>query len=205
MTTQRATAKIQPRPKTVPVATRVPFSFVHINKCGGSSVEIALGIEKLHATARELRDAIGAEDWAQRFTFSLVRNPFDRVVSIYYYRVRGGGGLEDRHINVNEWVERAWGARDPRYFNHPHLMGPQVGWLYEDETGGGERLVDFVGRLEEIDAAWSEITTRLGVQAALAKYNGNLHPSYRAVLSTRSRRILEQAFAADCAAFGYDW
>lgn len=36
-----------------------------------------------HAFARMVRPHFSAEDWSSRFKFSIVRNPFDRLVSLY--------------------------------------------------------------------------------------------------------------------------
>lgn len=61
--------------------------FIHINKCGGSSVEEALGIPvKIHDTAAARRRKIGARRWDRAFTFTLVRHPYSKVISHYSYR-----------------------------------------------------------------------------------------------------------------------
>ncbi len=194
---------IRPRPEAVPVATSEPYSFVHINKCGGSSVEIALGLAKRHATAQAMRDEIGAETWKRRFSFSIVRNPFDRVVSLYYYRVRLDlTGLGDRHANINQWICALWQEDSERYNEHPVMNLPCAGWLVD---GAGEILVDTVVRLEDIDTEWPKIANRLGVDIALARTNSNRRPSYRDVLTPESRAIIETAFAEDLFRFGYEY
>jgi hypothetical protein len=190
------------RPEASPVETAVPFAFVHINKCGGSSVEIALGIQKDHASARTMRNAMGDDEWARRFTFSLVRNPFDRVVSIYYYRVRARiAGLEDRHVNINQWIAKVWDDRDPAYLDDALLLGPAEDWLCED----GALMVDFVGKLETLDEDWKVVTDRLGIDKSLERVNRNARPPYRDVLDTTARAVIEKSFRADFERYGYDW
>ena len=200
MTMTGGSARLIERPEAVPLATKVPFSFVHINKCGGSSVEIALGLPKRHSSAAVLRKELSAEEWARRFTFSIVRNPFDRIVSIYYYRVRiNTGGLGDRHINLNDWIEAVWGARDPRYWENTVLLAPAWDWLCGDDG----LIVDQVAKLETIDADWPTIAARLGVEVGLEQWNSNHHPHYRQLLTDRARAVIETAFAEDLRQFGY--
>ena len=57
--------------------------FIHINKTGGSSIRQALGVPQQHITASNLIKEVGLKRWKSRFTFSVVRNPWDRVVSLY--------------------------------------------------------------------------------------------------------------------------
>ncbi|MEL6468757.1 MAG: sulfotransferase family 2 domain-containing protein [Cyanobacteria bacterium J06623_4] len=86
--------------------------FVHLHKCGGTSIELALdehmawddlllgsskygerlqglyqakfGLYK-HSSASEIRRVVGEELWNRCFTFSIVRHPIDRMVSFYEY------------------------------------------------------------------------------------------------------------------------
>ena len=61
------------------------FTFVHIQKTGGTSIRVALGLPKVppgkHWSAARHRAALGREEWERRFTFAFVRNPWDRLVS----------------------------------------------------------------------------------------------------------------------------
>lgn len=202
MTGPRPTARTFARPEAIPIKTKVPFSFVHINKCGGSSIEIALGIGKRHASARVMRDQVGAETWANHYTFAVVRNPFDRAVSIYFYRVRTDqGGLGDRHLNVNQWIDRVWGARDPAYRGSEILLEPAWDWV----SDAGHQIVDDIAKLETIGTDWPRIAARLGVDRDLTRTNWNAHPPYRDLLLPGARRVIEEAFADDFTHFGYDW
>ena len=64
------------------------FVFIHINKTGGSSIAKALNIPSVHRTAQEKIEEIGQKNWDRKLTFTVVRNPWDKVVSLYHYRVK---------------------------------------------------------------------------------------------------------------------
>lgn len=75
------------------IALNQAFAFVHINKTGGTSITEALsGYEDAlhpdydHANAKRLRRLLGADLWDEMYSFAFVRNPFDRMVSSYFYR-----------------------------------------------------------------------------------------------------------------------
>ncbi|MEM0987392.1 MAG: sulfotransferase family 2 domain-containing protein [Pseudomonadota bacterium] len=190
------------RPVTPRRATAVPYAFIHINKCAGSSIEILLGISKSHETAAEMRARLGADDWAQRLSFAVVRNPFDRVTSIYYHRRRLGiEGLDDRSIDINRWIDLVWGQENPRFARGGHLLAPATDWL----TDQGREIVGTVLRFENLDTDWARLAPRLGVPDDLPVYNANPHPPYREILSATSRATIERTFAADLTRFGYEF
>ena len=62
------------------------FVFIHINKTAGTSINDNIKMyAKPHYTVKEVQEKIGP-DWFHAFTFTVVRNPYDRVVSQYVYR-----------------------------------------------------------------------------------------------------------------------
>jgi len=125
------------------------WAFIHINKCGGTSVEQALEIPKIHDTARQRRDRIGAERWARLTTFSIVRHPYDRAASLYRYRVKTGQtGLDTAPLSFDDWVRAAFRDADPAYRDRPLMFAPARDWLADED---GRIMVDFVGRLERIE------------------------------------------------------
>lgn len=194
------TATTRERPVPDPIDTGVTYQFIHVNKCGGSSVEIALGLPKTHDTAVQRRDIIGQDAWENAYTFATVRNPFARVVSIYYYRVRTDqGGMADRHLNINEWVQQTFAEQNPKYWAAGPLLAPATDWLCD----GDDLIVEHVARLEDLSTEWPKICARLGTERQLRIFNNNLHPHYRAILNGASRKTIERVFASDLDRFDY--
>ncbi len=125
-----------------------PYIFIHINKTAGTSIGNAIGLPvKHHQTAREIIASIGREKWTTAYKFTLVRNPWDKVVSHYEYRLkRNKTEIATRNISFSEWVKKTYGPdKDPFYYNNPKAFQPQVEWLKDDE---GKITIDFIGRFE---------------------------------------------------------
>lgn len=181
------------------------FCFIHINKCGGTSVERALNIPvKIHDTALQRRERVGRAAWDRMFKFSIVRHPFDKACSHYRYRVKKDHtGLRDQHLDLNQWVEKAYGDRDPKYYNEPLMFAPCHEWVSDDD---GNVIVDFVAKLEQIDEDWKHIRQGCQVDAELTRLNATKREKRvgRDALNERSRKILRAHFAKDFDTFGYE-
>ena len=116
------------------------FVFIHINKTAGTSIKKALWIPFEHKTALEKIEELGRERWDQRLTFTAVRNPWDKVVSHYHYRVKTNQTeLGTNTIPFPEWVKRTYGEQDPFYLDQHKMFMPQVDWISDEN---GEILVD---------------------------------------------------------------
>lgn len=177
-------------------------AFVHINKTGGSSIERALGLPFQHRTALELRGEMGPERFGRAFSFAFVRNPWAKVASHYRYRVQTNQtGLGAAPIPFNEWVHRAYGQRDPRYYDRPAMFMPQTAWISDRE---GCTLVDFVGRFETLERDFGEVCRRLGRPAVLLPHLKASGPrDYRELYDRSAAALVAERFAPDLARFGY--
>ncbi len=175
--------------------------FVHINKTGGSSIERALGLPFQHKTALELRRELGERRWASRFTFTFVRNPWDKVASHYHFRVKTNQtGLAERPLPFTAWVRLAYGEQDPRYHDQPKMFMPQVCWI-SDESG--LVIVDFVGRFERLSDDFDAICRRLGRTSTLPHLKRSTNDDYRREYSAEAAEIVAVRFAEDIRLFGY--
>jgi hypothetical protein len=91
-----------------------PYSFIHINKTGGSSIEKALHAPLIHETALTFRERIGRRRWEERFSFAIVRNPWDRAVSHFHYRkMTNQTGLRNTPMGFKDWLKRVYIERSP--------------------------------------------------------------------------------------------
>jgi hypothetical protein len=179
------------------------FAFVHINKTGGSSIERALRLPFQHRTALELRQELGPARWHRRFTFTFVRNPWDRVASHYFYRVQTDQtALGTNPLSYSEWVERAYGVHDPRYFDKPKMFMPQLDWICDED---GRQIVNFIGRFERLPEDFRIVCERIGRHAELPHEKASSNRDYRRAYTPAAADIVGRCFARDIAAFGYSF
>jgi chondroitin 4-sulfotransferase 11 len=180
------------------------YIFVHINKSGGVSVEHALGLpHKNHTTAAEYVEMVGKERWRRLFTFSVVRNPWDRVVSHYHFRIQTGQtGMGISPPSFEEWVKRTYSEQDPEFYNDPKFFAPQCEWLSDTE---GTILVDFVCRLERIQEDFAHVCERIGIEAAVPHLNRTTRGPYQEYYDDTTREIVGRWFERDIELFGYSY
>ncbi len=180
------------------------FVFIHINKTGGSSVEAALGVPLEHYTAREKIAQIGETAWDERYTFSIVRNPFDRLVSHYSYRLtRNHQSMRDTSVDFAEWVRLVLQERDPTFRDEEKMFIPQIEWLVDDS---GSILVDDVLRFEDLPSAFARIAGQLQVEVSLPHTKpSRRRDDYRDYFDAETKQIAERAFGEDLERLGYDF
>ncbi|MEZ5715131.1 MAG: hypothetical protein R3D85_08155 [Paracoccaceae bacterium] len=84
--------------------------FIHTNKCGGTSIETALGIPKVYDTALQRIAKIGRPAW-DRMCFATTRHPFARVCSLLPLPAEARR-VADRHRRdrARRLIERAFEA-----------------------------------------------------------------------------------------------
>lgn len=148
------------------------FFFVHIEKNAGSSITKFLKKnlqDSLHfkdreydgpfkgmggITANEYINKFGKDMWEEYFSFCIVRNSWDRIVS--WYKYDQSYWLEQygyRKLSFDSWLElfeENYGLNQLRFF----------------KSESGKNMVDFIGRYENLEEDFSFICNKLNIQNA---------------------------------------
>ena len=181
-----------------------PYSFIHINKTGGSSVEKALHAPLIHETALTFRDRIGKKRWNERFSFAIVRNPWDRAVSHFHYRkMTNQTGLGIASIAFKDWLKRVYLDRSPEYMNEEKMFLTQSEWVCDEQ---GRIMVDYIGRFENLQQSWDDICDALHREKSqLPHVKKSSRGDYRDYYDDESREIIADFFRPDIELFDYSF
>ena len=179
--------------------------FIHITKTGGSSVALALFGVSRHVPYFEY-ERINPRKFRRFFKFAFVRNPWDRLVSTYFFLKNGGVNELDRRFTAKnlagydgfaEFVE-GW-LNEKNIWSSVHFR-PQHYFICDAKLCP---RVDFIGRTETIDADFRFICQRLGVIADLKWNNRSNHRPYNEYYTDDLRERVAAVYADDIAVFNY--
>jgi hypothetical protein len=149
-----------------------------------------------HITLEELRPHVKAQAWASFFKFAFVRNPFDRFVSYCAFITRDG----DEFDNDPQAVMRDVLAHPP---NDHILFHPQHSFVTDRS---GALLADYVGRVEEMQKSYDEISARVGIPTSrLEKVNATKRRNYREYFDDKLIEGVAKLYARDLELFGYEF
>lgn len=152
--------------------------FVHIPKAAGTSVLQALAghtghIRRDHVTVHNCLSASRIR-FEEYYKFTVVREPSDRIRSVYRYLVAGGNKTTDRSFSAKisssfkTLDEFVFDFLDHATIHSVTLIKPQYTFLCDSEFNV---LVDFVGRFENLEADFNLIADKLGLRPDLPKLN----------------------------------
>jgi len=170
-----------------------------------------------HMSPAAAEAAFAARGWDIRdyFTFTVTRNPYARMVSIYemVMSVDGIERLKQRigfgRRSFGDWLE-ATSPNGAGAGGRTHQRWRKFGtWSTEAWCAGadGAPLVSKVLRLEHLADELPEICTQLGVAAPqqMTHKNRRVSKDWRDYYDARSHAIVTERYANDIAAYGYDW
>jgi hypothetical protein len=199
------------------------FIFIHIYKCGGMSLRklftdnlATLEINKSHSTAKEIRDYCyacnGSFFWNTAYKFSFVRNPFDWAVSLYEFIKNN-----ESHENYQDVKDMDFDIFCYWYCENVKNKKDNINGKFNTLTdflfdSNGELLVDYVGKLENINNDIKIVCDRLKIS------NDNIHginvphinqtdrePDYRKYYNETSKKLITDTFYYDLVNFNYSF
>ena len=204
------------------------YVFVHIPKTGGTALSLALEARAMkddiligdtpkartrrarlkalkaagrlwkHSTLADIDGVLPCAEMDQMFLVTLVRNPWDRVVSYYHWlRVQGFA-----HPSVGLAKAHDFSG----FLNHPQTQMALRLWPYGAylRDGNGERPAHFL-RLEHLAEDIAPFEAHLGFRLMpLARVNeSDRQRDWRGYYSDADAALLAEMCAEDIARFGY--
>ena len=201
-----------------------PFIFVHIPRTGGTSIESALcrhllgkSIHEVSCEEAELwklpkpgnvhqhyrleayQNVYGMDVVQDAFVFSIVRNPWELVVSeILYFRKYHSGVFRGD----------SWESRFKEYFSRStplwgHDFSPQLTYI----RGLAGRECDFVGRFDTLQNDFKHVCSSIGIpRLELGRaLPSDVAVNYSEIYDDESRWLVAERYYADIAEFGFEF
>ena len=188
--------------------------FMHIPKTGGASIGqlcMSKGIGGIGHNTRNPNYISLAQYKCSHpdiFSFSIVRNPWDRLVSAYHFLSRGGLNAYDsedanKYVNhysgFNEFVSDAF--KDDAILTQIHFR-PQYEWISDEN----DVIADYVGRFEALQHHISVCLALVGLpDYQLPHVNKATHKHYKQYYSKESIDIVGDVYSRDIELFGYKY
>ena len=149
-----------------------------------------------HMPAYQVRRLIGAQVWDSYFKFTIERNPWDRQVSGYLWRMRSRRSKPDFEAFLSSWSERLL-----------HRARLDNWSIY---TIGDKIAVDHVVRYENYEEGLREVCRRIGLSERFRLRHANRTDrdettDYRDFYNERTRDLVGRWYAKEIAAFGYEF
>ena len=195
------------------------FAFIHIPKCGGTSVEkvFARNADKVDVAHKHLPlSALEGRGFLPPayFLFSFVRNPWSLTVSMYNYlwcsnypwpKVWRKTHPAFSKLSFKKWIKHP-------YFKTPTLLyvdivkdGGSVGKMC-DFISSKKNKVDFIGRFENLQEDFNKVCDKIGIpQQELPHTNKTKHKHYTEYYDDETREIVAEKYAKDIEYFGYEF
>jgi len=160
-------------------------------------VDTALGRHK-HLTLKQYADFLGENKLEQYFVFTCIRNPWDRIVSLYFHRKlrKGDDASREAGFNRQEFAE---------------FIDENTGESYNDFKSyldfvsiDGEVRADAVIRYENLQEGFNRVCAHLNLPTMeLPHKNRSRHKGYVHYYDPQLSEMVRQKYIKDIAYFGY--
>ncbi len=202
----------------MPISYTHKTIFIHIPKTAGCSLSECLdipssGIVSLRGEIQEsdkrkyhvkgdwwhhlpvvkVKDILPRDVFEQYFKFTFVRNPWDRVVSLFFF-TRRLPLSETCSLDFETWV---------KYYCQRENVYSQSDLITD---GAGNFLVEFIGRYENLNHDWMRVSQRLSLPSKrLPHYNQTKRMHYSNYYDEHTKQLVGERFQEDIDRFGYSF
>ena len=207
------------------------FIFIHTNKCAGTSIEVSLAptcdtddiigpvtLENLPAdykhpenydknrfydtmSAVEIKDNISLECWKKYFKFSVIRNPWDRMISAWHW--------QSRNISPDIWPDIShellpYANPLDRFLNTESLKPISISKQLEVD---GKLCTDYLIKYENLNQDYKKVCDTLKIKPTeLPMAKGGFRKKsipYWEFYNDKTKKIIDIKYKDDIENFGY--
>lgn len=199
------------------------FLFIHIPKCAGTSIEKMfnrvyddnayiehrVNLNEIehpkHLTIKSYYDHFNNNLLDNSFKFTIVRNPFDLLVSHYNYNIKSErvfmNGSNDynvkKNIKFSDFINALYNRQRDNNSTNVTSLTKYVNY--------NDFKLDFIGKFENLTADMNHICNVLGIQNNLPHINKNDHKNYREYYDENTKKMVYDMFGNDMVRFKYDF
>jgi chondroitin 4-sulfotransferase 11 len=201
---------------TISISGENDIAFLHIPKTAGTSIEEWLNLNKGSRVYREFvlnpkLSSLSQQLVKPSFTFTVVRNPWDRMVSFYHWikwlvlndpqSLIARSWLYHNH-SIDNWPEfDSWiqnldsFAWFPTYLTWFSPSAQQTEWI--------DQPIDLIVRFENLEADLAPVRDLLATSAPLPHRRRSDHYPYKQYYTDETKQIIAQRFQQDIDLFKY--
>lgn len=159
--------------------------------------------EYSHFTAAEIKAVVPEDTFKSYYKFCMVRNPFERLVSLFHHKLLGGDTrfIDARKLNFTNFVRQLY----DRFHEIPNKtqieiahVRPQFEYVYDEND---KTLIDHIFKYENYDEIQEFITTLGGKK--LEHFNSTTHEPYQVYYTKETIAMVKLMYRKDFKRFGY--
>tara|TARA_R100001015_G_C4606670_1_gene161731 strand:+ start:182 stop:799 length:618 start_codon:yes stop_codon:yes gene_type:complete len=193
--------------------------FCHISKNAGQTVhkimrEIGdLQIDDRHYNLFQIKQILKDDNFFDKCKkFCVVRNPWDRMVSTYFFRKKmkefDFGPIKQWDLDFNSWVKYIYSDEYKKLKlmaqgtlnNVRYHYGNSIDWIKDRNS----IIMDCkVIRFENIETELKDLFNELGYEINISKNNSTSHKPYQNYYNEESKKLVEKNFNKDINIFNY--
>jgi len=185
------------------------ITFLHIPKTAGTSILDWLRSNKAEGETTEWDShPKHSSIWSPHTTsFTVIRNPWDRMVSAYHYLKHTSLPEGSSWLKINDITEDNFPTFDKWINNLENYKNPDVYWFRPEtqQTEWLDKPVDITLRYENLTEDFKQIQLYFNCNIELPHHYKTDHLNYRKYYNDDTKRIVEQFSKSDIDTWKYQY